>query len=179
MPGKGEHNRLMLSKLWVPNWSGGCGESQGGVSHGRGFLLGSGCSQGLHLFSIEIVSGGPMICGSQGYWTVTFSLEWRMFHQVVNIFHLVGVLVLQMSSRILFCMSLTGRTHSKRPWCWERLKVGGEGDDRGWGGWMASPTQWTWVWASSRSWWWTGRPGMLQYKGSQRVRHDWATELNW
>ena len=52
-------------------------------------------------------------------------------------------------------------THLKRPWGWERLKVG-EGDDRGWDGWMASPTQWTWVWVSSRSWWWTGKPGMLQ-----------------
>ena len=70
-------------------------------------------------------------------------------------------------------------THWKRPWCWERLKVGGEGHDRGWDGWMASPTQRTWVWASSGSWWWTGRPGMLQSMGSQRVRHDGATELNW
>ena len=68
-------------------------------------------------------------------------------------------------------------THWKRPWCWERLKVGGEGDDRGWDGWVASPTQWTWVWVSSGSWWWTGRPGMLQSMGSQRVGHDWATEL--
>ena len=67
----------------------------------------------------------------------------------------------------------------ERPWCWERLKAGGEGDDRGWDGLMASPTRWTWVWASSRSLWWTGRPGMLQSMGSQRVRHDWATELNW
>ena len=66
--------------------------------------------------------------------------------------------------------------HLKRPWCWERLKAGGEGDDRGWDGWMASPTQWTWVWASSGSWWWTGKPGMLQSMGSQRVRHDWVTE---
>ena len=67
----------------------------------------------------------------------------------------------------------------KRPWCWERLKVGGERDNRGWDGWMASPTQWTWVWVNSRSWWWTGRPGVLQSMGSQRVRHNWATELNW
>ena len=52
-------------------------------------------------------------------------------------------------------------THWKRPWCWERLKAGGEGDDRGWDGWMASSTRWTWVWASSRSWWWTGKPGVL------------------
>ena len=59
------------------------------------------------------------------------------------------------------------------------LRAGGEGDDRGWEGWMASPTQWTWVWVDSRSWWWTGRPGVLQFMGSQRVGHDWATKLNW
>ena len=61
----------------------------------------------------------------------------------------------------------------------ERLKVGGEGDDRGWDAWMASPTRWTWVWVGSGSWWWTGRPGVLQSMGLQRVGHDWATELNW
>ena len=55
----------------------------------------------------------------------------------------------------------------------------GEGDNRGWDGWMASPTWGTWVWASSGCWWWTGRPGVLQSMGSQRVRQDWATELNW
>ena len=68
-------------------------------------------------------------------------------------------------------------THLKRPWCWKRLKVGGEGDDRGWDGWMASLTQWRWVWINSGSWWWTGRPGVLQSMGLQRVEHDWATEL--
>ena len=57
------------------------------------------------------------------------------------------------------------------------IKAGGEGDDRGWDGWMASPTPWTWVWVSSGSWWWTGRPAVLQSMGSQRVGHDWATEL--
>ena len=70
-------------------------------------------------------------------------------------------------------------THLKRSWCWERLKMGGEGDDKWWDGWMASPTQWTWVWVNSRSWWQTGKPGVLQSMGSQRVRHDWGTELNW
>ena len=69
-------------------------------------------------------------------------------------------------------------THLKRPWCWERLKAGGEGNDRGYV-WMASPTPWTWVWVNSGSWWWTGRPGMLQSMGSRRVGHDWVTELNW
>ena len=67
----------------------------------------------------------------------------------------------------------------KRPWCWERLKAEGEGDDRGWDGWMASLTRWTWVWANSGSWWQTGKPGMLQSMGSQRTGHDWVTELNW
>ena len=70
-------------------------------------------------------------------------------------------------------------THLKRRWYWERLQAGGEGDDRGWDGWMASPTWWTWVWVDCGSWWWTGRPGMLRFMGSQRVGHDWATELNW
>ena len=70
-------------------------------------------------------------------------------------------------------------THWKRPWCWEGLGAGGEGDDRGWDGWMASPTQWTWVWVNSRSWWWTGRPGVLWFTGSQRVGHDRSTKLNW
>ena len=66
-----------------------------------------------------------------------------------------------------------------KDWCWEGLGAGGEGDNRGWDGWMASPTRWTWVWVNSGSWWWTGRPGVLQFVGSQRVGHDCATELNW
>ena len=67
-------------------------------------------------------------------------------------------------------------THWERPWCWERSKAGEE-DNRGWDGWMASPTRWTWVWASSRGWWWTGKPGVLQSMGSQRV--DMSEQLNW
>ena len=70
-------------------------------------------------------------------------------------------------------------THWKRPCCWEILGAGGEGDDRGWDGWMASLTRWAWVWVNSGSLWWTGRPGVLQFMGSQRVGHDWVTELNW
>ena len=54
----------------------------------------------------------------------------------------------------------------------------GEGDNKVWDGWMASPTKWTWIWVNSRCWWWTAKPGMLQSIGSQRARHDWATELN-
>ena len=69
-------------------------------------------------------------------------------------------------------------SHWKRPWCSERLRARGAGDDRGWDGWMASPTR-TWAWVNSRSWWWTWRPGVLRFMGSGRIRHDWATELNW
>ena len=70
-------------------------------------------------------------------------------------------------------------THWKRLWCWEGLGAGGEGDNRKWDGWMASPTRWMWVWVNSRCWWWTGRPGVLQFIGLQRVGHDWVSELNW
>ena len=70
-------------------------------------------------------------------------------------------------------------THWKRLWCWEELGAGREGDNRGWDSWMASLTRWTWIWVNSGSWWWTGRPGMLRFMRSQRVRHDWVTELNW
>ena len=70
-------------------------------------------------------------------------------------------------------------THWKRLWCWEGFRAGGEGDDRGGDGWMASTTWWTWVWVNSGSWWWTERPGVLRFMGSQRVGHNWATELNW
>ena len=93
-----------------------------------------------------------------------FSLEWLMLKLKLQYF---GHLMQRANSL------------GKKPWCWERLKVGGEGDDRGWDGWMASPTQWTWVSASTRSWWRTGKPGVLQSMGSQRVGHDWVTELNW
>ena len=80
------------------------------------------------------------------------------------------------STSATWCKELT---HLKGPWCWEGLGAGGEGNDRGWAGWMASPTQWTWVWVNSRSWWYTGKPGVLQSMGSQRVGHNWVTELNW
>ena len=70
-------------------------------------------------------------------------------------------------------------THWKRPWCWERLRAVGEGDNRGWDGWMASPTWWTWVWVDSGSSWWTGRLGVLHFMGLQRVGHNWVAKLNW
>ena len=91
-------------------------------------------------------------------------------------YSLVG---LMLKLKLQYFGHLMWRTDSlKRPWCWERLREGGEGDDRGWDGWMASLTQWTWVWVNSGSWWWTGRPGMLVH-GVAKVGHDWMTELNW
>ena len=92
------------------------------------------------------------------------------------------------SFRMDWCWSLNSNilatwweelTHWKRPWCWERLKAGGRGWQRMRGGCMASWTQWTWVWVNSRSWWWTERPGILQSMESQRVGHNWETELKW
>ena len=85
-------------------------------------------------------------------------------------------MMLKLSTLAISCEELT---LWKRLWCWEGLGAGGEGDDRGWDGWMASRTWWTWVRVNSGSWWWTGRSGMLQFMGLQRVAHDWATELNW
>ena len=70
-------------------------------------------------------------------------------------------------------------THWKRPWWWERLKAGGEGDNRAWDGWMASQIKWTWVWVNSGSWWKTGRPGILPSMRSWKVVQNWVTELNW
>ena len=70
-------------------------------------------------------------------------------------------------------------THWKRPWCWDRLRVGGEGNDRGWDGLDGITDPWTWVWVNSGSWWWTGKPGVLWFMRTQRVGQDWETELNW
>ena len=70
-------------------------------------------------------------------------------------------------------------TYCKRLWCWEGLGTGGEGDDRGWNGWMASPSRLTWIWVNSGSWRWTGRTDVLWFMGLQRVGHNWVTEPNW
>ena len=86
---------------------------------------------------------------------------------------------LMLKLKLQYFGHLMWRTDSFRPWCWERLRAGGEGDDRGWDGWMASPTRWAWVLVDSGSCWWTGRPGVLPFVGSLRVRNDRETELNW
>ena len=89
--------------------------------------------------------------------------------------HLAAVLI-NSSTLTTWCEELT---HWKRPWFWERLRTGEEGDSRGWDGWTASPTQWIWVWASPRRWWRTGKPDMLQSVESQRVGHHWVIVLRW
>ena len=82
-------------------------------------------------------------------------------------------------SPILFATCCEELSNWKRPWYWERFKAEGERDNKVWDGWMTSLTGWTWVWASCRSWWWTGKPGLLHSMRSQRVRCYWVTELNW
>ena len=116
------------------------------------------------------------------YWRRLLRISWtaRKSNQSVlkEIRAFVGRTDAEAEAPILWPPDAKELTHWKRPWFWERLRVGGERDDRGWNGWMASPTQWTWVWVYSGSCWWTGKPGVLQSMGSQRVGHDWATELN-
>ena len=82
-------------------------------------------------------------------------------------------LKLKLQTLVTWCEELT---HWKRPWCWKRMRAEWEGGDRGWDSWMTSLTQWTWVWVDFRREWRTGKPGMLQYIGSQRVGHGWAPE---
>ena len=99
-------------------------------------------------------------------WTERRSNQ-SILKEIIPEYSLEGLMLklkLQSFDHLTHCEEVT---HLKRPWCWERLKVGGEGDDRGWGGWIASSTRWTWVWVYSGSWWWTGKPGMLQSMGSK------------
>ena len=112
---------------------------------------------------------GPMDCSTPGFPVHHQILEFTQIHvhqdsDVIQPFYPLSSLLL-----LAFTLSL----HDALP------ILGGEGDDTGWDGWMASMTWWTWVWASSGSWWWTGKPGVLQSMGPQRVGHNWVTELNW
>ena len=104
-----------------------------------------------------------------------FWMAWYLCQKSVYICESIFFLI---SFCFILATSCEELTHWKRPWCWEGLGAGGEGDDRGWDGWMASLTWWTWVWVNSGSCWWTGRPGVLRFMGSQRVGHDWVTEQN-
>ena len=107
----------------------------------------------------------------------TMPTLWTGWQGYINIY-IKGMCDLHTIIKRIMATSWEELTHWKRLWCWEGLGAGGEGDDRGWDGWVASLTWWTWVWVNSGSWWWTGRPGVLQFM-LQRVGHDWVTELNW
>ena len=131
---------------------------------------------GLHTLSNHILNKSPRV----------EELPWKSFglqdHQTSQSYK-KSVLIIcwkdMLKLKLQYFGHLMRRTNSlERPWRWERLRAGGEGDNRGWDGWMPSTTWRTWVWASSGSWWWTGKPGVLQSMGSQRVRHNWVTELN-
>ena len=135
-------------------------------------------------FSIRVAE--MPVFQQQGLWICKFIWQ-KPCHNFLEKHAIIRKLVLNIHWKD-WCWSWNSNTlatwweelpHLKRPWFWERLKAGGKGDNRGWDGWMASLTQWTWIWVNSGSWWWTGRPGVLQSMGSQRVGQDWATELNW
>ena len=121
------------------------------------------------------------------FWTVVLekSLESPLDFKEIQRVHskgdqswvFIGKTDAEAETLILLATSRDELTHWKRLWCWEGLGAG-EGDDRGWDGLMASPTQWTWVWARFESWWWTEKPGVMQSMGLQRVGHVWVTELN-
>ena len=135
----------------------------------------------LILSSLCLVLG---LCHSFKSCALPFSL---LLHKEINplnpkgnqLWIFIGKTDVEAETPILWPHDANSQLIGKRPWRWKKLNAGGEGDDRGWDGWMASPTQWTWVYVDSRSWWWTGTPGVLHFMGLQRVGHDWATELNW
>ena len=122
-----------------------------------------------------------LTCGVGVPWTARRSNQ-SLLKAISPEYSLEGLMLklkLEYFGHVMWKVEKTHWTHWKKPWCWERLKAGGEGSDRGWDGWMASLTRWAWVWVDSGSWWWTGNPTIMQSMGSQRVRHDWATELSW
>ena len=166
--------------------------SRGGVSHGQSPWLwwlsqmrsvftpsaylqrriGSSCVEqpelGVGRGSSEYVVLGVRSWLRQGLWASCRHL------------HLIPWISVKMKVKFQYlATSWEELTHWKRLWCWEGLGAGGEGDDRGWEGWMASSTRWTWVWVNAGSWWRIGRPGVLRFMGSQRVGHDRVPELNW
>ena len=156
--------------------------NKGPSSQGYGFSSG-------HVWMWELDSKASWVQKNWCFWIVILekTLEIPLDRKEIQPVHPKGNSVLNIHWKDR-CWSWNSNTlatwceewaRMKRPWCWERLKEGGEGDDRGWDGWMASLTRWTWVWVNSGSWWWTGRPGVLQSIGSQRIWHNWATELNW
>ena len=154
--------------------------NKGASRQGYGFSSG-------HVWMWELDYKKSWVPKNWCFWTVVLekTLESPLDCKEIQPVHLkgdqswvfIGRSVIEAETPILRATWCEELTHLKRPWCWERLRAGGEGDDRGWDGWMASPTQWTWVWVDSGSWWWTGRPGVL---GLWACKESDTTEwLNW
>ena len=129
------------------------------------------------LFNCDVGEDSWECLGLQGDQTIHPKGNQVGFYIQINLEYSLERLLLKL--KLQYFGHLMWRTDSwEKPW-WERLKAGGEGDDSRWNGWIASLTQSTWVWASSWSWWWTRRSGVLQSMWLQRVVHNWTTELNW
>ena len=153
--------------------------NKGSSSQGYGF-------SSSHVWMWDLYYKESWVSKNWCFWTVVLEKtlespldckEMQLAHSKGNQFWIfIGRTDVEAETLSTWCEELT---HWKRPWCWESLRAGGEGDGRGWDGWMASLTWGAWVWVSSGSWWWTGRPDVLQSMGSQSIRHDWVTELNW
>ena len=169
-----------MGKQWE-HWQTLFWGAPGPSSQGHGFSCG-------HVWMWELDYKESWALKNQSFWTVGLEkiLEspldckeiWPAHPKGNQSWIFIGRTDVEAETAILWPPDAKELTHLKRPRCWERLRAGGKGDGRGWDGWMASLTQWTWVWVNSGSWWWTGRSGVLQSMGSQIVRHDWATELN-
>ena len=144
---------------------------------------------------VDLAKRPMVICDHLFIFSLTLSLSWIYLYPIHDIFYndkpeLQSILKeispgcslegQMLKLKLQYFGYLMQRADSlEKILMWERFRAGGEGDNRGWDGWMASPTQWTWVWVNSGSWWWPGRPGVLRFMGSQRVGHDWVTELDW
>ena len=139
---------------------------------------------GCEIWTVKKAERWRIVAFELWYWRRLLRVPWTERRSTQSILKEISpgcpleVLMLRLTLQYL-ATSCEELTYWKRPWCCEGLGAGGEGEDRGWDGWMASPTWRIWVCVNSGSWWWTGRPGVLWFMGSQRVGHDWVTELNW
>ena len=147
------------------------------------FYIGVSCNSQLYIGLITFIKKNNSDAFEMWCWRRLLRVPWTarrsnqsILKEISPEYSLEG---LMLKLKLQYFGYLIQRTNSlEKPLMLGRLKMGGEGDNRGWGGWMASPTRWIWAWLGSRSWRWPGKPGVLQFMGSQRVRHDWATELN-
>ena len=167
-------------------WKESCDQPRQHIKKQRHYFANKGpSSQGYgfsssHVWMWEMDYKESWVPKNWCFWTVVWRrllrVPWTVRRSVLGVLWKDWCWSWNSNTLATWCEELT---HLKRPWWWERLKVGGKGDDRRWDGWMVSPTQWTWIWVNSRSWWWMGRTGMPWFMESQRVGHNWVTVLNW